>query len=87
MPKCDCLVDFFATSLPTMHAYTHAHHCSLCKTGKKLIDRSVCIEKMLIVCSNQMKCSKVGFLCSVLCYGHLNRFVQLCGFTCGQLCG
>ena len=35
---------------------------------------------MLIVCSSQTKCSKVGFLCLVLFYGRLNRFVRLCGF-------
>ena len=29
------LVDFFAISLPTMHAYVHAHPCSLFKTGRK----------------------------------------------------
>ena len=79
--KYGCLFDFFATNLLTMHAYTHAHPCSLFKTEeKRLVDRSLCIEKMLIVCSSQIKCSKVGFLDLVLFYGRLNCFVLLCGF-------
>ena len=36
--KCGCLIDFFAISLPTMRAYTHAHPCSLVKLNL-LIDR------------------------------------------------
>ena len=64
-----------------MHAYTHAHPCSLCKTRRKqLIDQSLHTEKMVIVCSSQMKRNKVGFLRSMLFYGRLNRFVWLCGF-------
>ena len=35
---------------------------------------------MLIVYSSQKKRSKVGILYSLLFYGRLNRFVQLCGF-------
>ena len=41
-PKCDCLVDFFATSLLTTHAYTHTLCHSLLKLDAKLdlvIDR------------------------------------------------
>ena len=34
-PKCGCLVDFFAISLPTMRACMHAHTCCLFKTGRK----------------------------------------------------
>ena len=61
VPKCDCLVDFFATSLLAVHAYTHAHPCSLFETGKN--NQSLYIEKMLIVCSSQLKYTKVDFLC------------------------
>ena len=69
-PKHVCLVDFFAINLLTIHAYTHVHPCSLFKTErKKLVDSSLCIEKMSIICSSQMKCSKVSFLFSVLFYG------------------
>ena len=34
-PKLNCLVDFFTTSLPTTHAYTHAHCCLLFKVGRE----------------------------------------------------
>ena len=84
MLKCGCLVDFFAISLPIMRAYTHAHTHSLFKTGRKstyiLIDRFTYVEKMVIVYSNQKNRIKMGFLYSVLFYGHLNRFVRLCDF-------
>ena len=51
--KYGCLVDFFTTSLPTMRAYTHAHHCSLFKLEEKqVIDRSLRMEKMSTVYSN-----------------------------------
>ena len=30
-PKCNCLIDFCTTSLPTTHAYTHAPCCLLFK--------------------------------------------------------
>ena len=36
VPKCGCLVNFFATSLLTMRAHTHAHPCSLLKTERKM---------------------------------------------------
>ena len=53
-----------------MRAYMHAHPCSLFKLEEKqLVDRSL---KMLIICLSQIKGSKVGFLCSVLFYSHLN---------------
>ena len=65
-PKYGCLVDFFAISLPTMRACTHAHPCSLFKLeGNQLIDRLLHIEKMLIVYSSQNERSKVGFLYSM----------------------
>ena len=47
---------------------------------KQLVDRLLCIEKMLIVCSSQMKQNKVGFLRSVLFYGHLNWLSGLITF-------
>ena len=51
--KYGCLVDFFTTSLLTMPAYTHAHRCSLFKTGKKqVVDQSLRMEKMSTVYSN-----------------------------------
>ena len=37
-PKFNCLTDFFATSLLTMQAHTHAHCCSLLKLDL-VIDR------------------------------------------------
>ena len=51
--KYGCLVDFFTTSLPPMRAYTHAHRCSLFKTGRKqVIDQSLRMEKMSTVYLN-----------------------------------
>ena len=48
--KCGCLIDFYATSLLTMCAYMHAHPCYLLKLEeKKLVDRSLHTESMLIV--------------------------------------
>ena len=38
-----------------------------------LIDRFTYVEKMVIVYSNQKNRIKMGFLYSVLFYGHLNR--------------
>ena len=51
---------------------------SLFKTGKNnlLIDH-LDVNHLF---KSKNKRSKVGFLCSVLFYGHLNRFVRLCGF-------
>ena len=46
----------------------------------QLVDRSLRIEKMLIVYSSRKKRSKEGFSYSVLFYGRLNRFVRVCGF-------
>ena len=31
--KCNCLVDFFTTSLPTTRVCTHVHCCLLLKAG------------------------------------------------------
>ena len=36
---------------------------------KQLVERSLCIEKMLIICSSQMKDSKVGLgFCDQCCF-------------------
>ena len=81
VPKCGCLVDFFAISLPTKRAYTHAHPVLCLKLEEnQLVDRSLHIEKMLIIYLSQKKRSKVGFLYSMLFYGCLNHFVRMWGF-------
>ena len=58
-PKCGCLIDFFVNSLPTMHAGTHAHPCSL-----QLFDRSLYIEKISTIYSSQKKHSTFGGFCA-----------------------
>ena len=77
-PKCGCLVDFFAISLLTMCAYTHAHPCSLFKTERKTTCRSITLHRK--DANRLFKSIKCVFLCPILFYGRLNRFVQLCGF-------
>ena len=63
-----------------MHIHMHIVVLCLKLEEKQLVDQSLCIEKILIICLSQMKHSKVGFLCSVLFYSGSNRFVQLCVF-------
>ena len=68
--KCNCLVNFCTTNLPTMHAYVHAHCCLLfnavCETWS--CDWLLHIKKMLIVRWSWKEHNKVGFPCSVLFY-------------------
>ena len=56
---------------PCVHIPMHILVLCLKLEEKQLVDQSLCIEKMLIVYSSQMKRSKVGFLCSMLFYGRL----------------
>ena len=47
VPKYGGKADFSTTILPKMPAYTHAHHCSLFKTGAVKINYVRTFELML----------------------------------------
>ena len=64
-PKCGCLVDFFAISLLTMCAYTHAHPCSLFKTERKTTCRLITLHRKDVNrLFKSIKCSTVSFFVS-----------------------
>ena len=74
-PKCNCLVDIFATSLQNMHAYTHAHCRSLFKFYAKLdlvIDRSTYIEDFNCL----LTLKGVQYMCLVMFYSLLKNLFE-----------
>ena len=50
-----CLVDFYTTSLLTMRAYNYTHVLCLNLEKYWILDRSLCIEKMLTLYLNRMQ--------------------------------